>query len=242
MNPILIDDRAGSAELEPFIPGTKEITRLNSGDFAIFGNGPTGLAMVGVERKTLGDLIQSMESGRLSGHQLGKLQEDYEYVYLLVEGLWRPRAKDGLLEHWKGRWKPYHTGRRRYMARDIGNYLNTLAVCCGVMIWRTDTPQHTGKWLADLRGWWNKPWDKHRSHINQFVVPPPSRAYLTKPTLLHRVIKELEGVGWDKGKAIAEHFGSMSNLLFASEESLREVPGIGKTLARRIYRQIGSIR
>lgn len=244
MGPILIDDRSGSKELAQYISPPHEISRLNSGDFAIFGNGPEGMVTVGVERKTLPDLIQSIESGRLSGHQLISLMSDYQYVYILVEGLWRPRPKDGVLERWsnQGKWTPFISGSRRYMARDIANYLNTLAVCCGVMVWRTDNMPHSGRWISDLHGWWQKPWDRHKAHLNKFNVTPPPRAFLRRPGLLHRFVKELDGVGWDKGKAIAQHFGSLSALLFATEKELMEVPGIGKVLAQTIHKQILSLQ
>jgi len=242
-SPLLIDDRAGSKELEPFVTAPHQITRLGSADFAIIGNGPTSAVSVGVERKTVSDLISSMESGRLSGHQLIQLSNDYDYVYILVEGLWRPRSDDGILEVWsRGKWKPYRKGVQMKMARDISNYLNTLAICCGVIVWRTDNIQQTGRWLSDVYRWWHKPWDKHRAHIKQFNVAPPPTAMLRKPTLLHRLVKELDGIGWDKGKALADHFGSLAELLFATEKQIKEVPGIGKVLAKRVHKELEELR
>lgn len=241
--PLFVDDRTGSVELEPLITAPTEIIRLSSADFAIWGNGPEGMVTVGIERKAVPDLLQSMESGRFSGHQLPKMLNDYNYVYLMVEGLWRPRSADGLLEVWKrNKWVPYSGGSRRYMARDIGNYLNTLAIICGIHVWRTDNPMHSGQWLSDLYRWWQKPWERHRSHFKQFNVIPPPKAMLRKPTLLHRIVKEFEGIGWDKGKALEGHFGTLSNLLFASEKDIKKVPGIGKKLAARLYRELEELR
>ena len=93
---ILIDDRMGSKELLPlFRPYdvTVELSHLEYADIAFFGNGPTGPELVGIERKTLHDLVNSMRSRRLSGYQLPGLMAAYAWVYIVVEGVWR--AGDG---------------------------------------------------------------------------------------------------------------------------------------------------
>ena len=89
---ILLDDRTGSGELLPlFRPydAPVELARLDFGDACWLGNGATGPELVGVERKTIHDLVSSMRSKRLSGYQLPGLLRTYDWVYLLVEGVWR---------------------------------------------------------------------------------------------------------------------------------------------------------
>jgi DNA (cytosine-5)-methyltransferase 1 len=48
-------------------------------------------------------------------------------------------------------------------------------------------------------------------------------------------LEKINGVGPKRIKALLKHFGSRSSVRYASEEKLREVPGIGKILAKRIH-------
>ena len=114
---IQIDERTGSAELQSlFPPGVPTIVgRLEFGDFAFLGNGPEDEPVsIGVERKGIRDLLNSMVTGRLVGHQLIGLVNNYHYVYIVVEGLWRFNPTDGMMEeHSNGGWVPIQLGSRR---------------------------------------------------------------------------------------------------------------------------------
>ncbi|KKK88281.1 hypothetical protein LCGC14_2744770 [marine sediment metagenome] len=55
---------------------------------------------------------------------------------------------------------------------------------------------------------------------------------------MHRLIKELKGVGWAKGENIAKKFLNIPALLQATEEELMEVEGIGKVLAESILKEL----
>ena len=64
--PVLVDDRAGSVDLVKYQPlkRSAELTRLRAGDVLIVGNGPGGRpVLVGIEFKTVADLIQSIDNG-----------------------------------------------------------------------------------------------------------------------------------------------------------------------------------
>lgn len=236
---ILIDRRTGSKELAAVIAAPFTVTTLEYGDASFTGNGPTpGLPVfIGIERKTIMDLLSSITSGRLSGHQLIGLLNSYNYTYLLVEGMWRP-SPTGILQRWSGKWRDVSLGQRRFMYREVANYLNSLTILCGVHVWRTETLSQSGHWITALYGWWQKEWEGHRAHIQHSAAPPPPSAYLRKPSITHRVAKEFEGVGWDKGKALASHFKSVHSLVNATEAKLRLVPGIGKKLARTITEEV----
>lgn len=236
---ILVDYRSGSKEVAPHIHVPHKIAKLDYGDFSLLGQGPgETIVPVGVERKTVMDLVSSMVDGRLSGHQLHGLLDMYDHVYLVVEGLWRPRQKDGMLERWsRGHWHLLSLGQRRFMARDIGNYLNTLAVVCGIKVWRTDSIAHTGRWLSDLHGWWTKGWEKHQSHMQHYSPPAPT-VFLRKPKIVQRVAKEFKGVGWDKAGALARVFPTVVDLVLAREGDLRKAAGVGKGLAASIRKEI----
>lgn len=239
MNPIYVDDRVGAVELAKHIGPKASVQRLEYGDAMFLGEGDAGAPLsIGIERKRVLDLVNSMVTGRLSGHQLIGLKSSYDYVYLLVEGLWKADSQ-GMLVKWGRRsWVPVELGKRRFMAKEVEKFLNTLAIMCGVVVWRTESEEQSGRWLRDLHEWWQRPWNKHKSHLAFHTPTPTNRVSLIKPKLVHRVAKELAGVGWDKGKALADKFTGVGDLVSASEKELAKVPGIGKKLAKSIREEL----
>jgi ERCC4-type nuclease len=233
---ILIDSRQGSIELEPYISAPHAVCRLEFADFAFSGNGPEGGVSVGIERKSLLDMLSSMTTGRLSGHQLIGLYKHYDFVYILVEGVWRPDPKQGILLHMEGKhWKPVKLGKRRFMAREVYNFLNTLSVISGSNVMRTCSYVETGKWLDSTYSWWQKPWHAHKSHLQWHR--PAATVSLTKPTLAEKLWSQFEGVGGDKARELAKRFPMAEDIIFCSEAELIEVPTIGKKIAKSIIRQ-----
>lgn len=257
--PLLIDDRVGSKEilgvLPPAVRPRARLERLEFADVAWVGRGAQTAegkeeaVAVGLERKVIRDLLQSMTTGRLSGHQLVGMRQQYRVIYLLVEGIWRPNPQDGVLEmaH-RGGWRPLELGSRRFMAREVNSYLNTLSILGGVHLIQTGTLAHTAMVVSDLYRWWTgKPLNKHKGHLgfdrsgdlfsgegdNGCLV-----ARLRKPGVVSRMSKELTGVGWEKAQAMAKRFSSPMELALATEKQLMEVPGVGKTLARRMIKEL----
>ncbi len=241
---ISIDNRVGSKELQKHIaPGIKtRLTRLEFGDMSFLGKGPDdSLMAVGIERKAITDLLSSMTTGRLSGHQLVGLLQSYGVVYILVEGSYGVDPKSGLLARfYKKAWHPIRLGTRRFMGREVNNYLNTLTILCGVNVVRTHTQRESGMWISDTYKWWQKPYDKHSAH-KSFVVTRPGIT-LVKPPFMQRVIKEFTGIGWTHSENIANVFPTLLDLAMASQEDLErelvKLPRIGKTLAANMARTI----
>jgi len=235
---ILIDARTGSRELAPHITSPKTICHLDYADFAFSGNGPEGQVGVGVERKTLMDLLQSMTSGRLSGHQVIGLREQYDEVYLLVEGVWRPHAVTGVLMRigGKGKWIAAAQGSRRFMVRDVWNFCHSLTNICGVHVVCTSNMTESGRWLDATFAWWNKRWTDHKSHAQW--VRPREHATFRKPGLTTRFFAQLDGIGWDKAKKLGEFYPDMEAVIHADEKELQTVDGIGPKLAKSIIKQI----
>jgi len=237
---ILIDERTGSVELAELITSPKIICRLDYADFAWSGNGPEGPVDIGVERKTLMDLLQSMTTGRLSGHQMVGLTNKYDWVYLLVEGIWRPDRNSGMVMRISnsGKWGPASQGSRRFMARDVYNFCNSLQIMCGVITIMTGNKWETARWLDSCYGWWGKDWGKHKSHL-QFQRPV-THATLSKPSLVTRIASQLTGIGWDKARKIGMRFTTAGDLMNATEKQLRTVEGIGPKLAKQIIEELSS--
>jgi len=234
---ILVDDRTGSAELAPLLHSPTIVCRLPFSDFSWSGNGPEGPVSIGVERKRIHDFLSSMISGRLSGHQLIGLTREYDWVYLVVEGVWRPDRRNGTLvvPGHGGGWRPLSHGSRRFMARDVYRFLNSLVVCCGVITVSTSNDWETARWLDACHGWWEKSWDRHSSHL-QFQAT--EYAQLSKPSLVARVAAQLDGIGWTKARVVSSAFPSLPDLMHASVDDLMELDGVGPVLAKSIWEQL----
>jgi len=240
--PLFLDSRVGSVELTRHLKVAHEVTQLKFGDIAFTGWGPEGeVWSIGIERKALRDLANSIQSGRLSGHQLIGLLDWYHVVYVVVEGTYRVR--NNVIEipegrHWRplqGKLNPGHT----FGYVEIANYLNTLAVITGVKIWFTESLEATATWVRHTYFWWQKRFEEHKAHLN-FVIGPqmPRRMRLTRPTIEQCMFKELPGVGWEKASELVKAFPTIEELMAAGPKDLIKVPGIGKVLANSIYQQL----
>jgi ERCC4-type nuclease len=235
---ILLDRRIGSSDL--YTPLRTfgldvELTTLESADVAWLGRGPDEVPVpVGVEIKRIGDLLQSITSGRLSGHQLPNLVREYQHTWLLVEGQYRS-GDEGILETRQGGvWSPHAVGRRPWTYREVEAFLTTLEVRAGVHVRRAWNRSETAALIAMLYQWWTgKAYDEHRAH-QAMHSPMLDAGLLYKPSLARRVAAELPGVGINKSGAVADHFKSVRALVEATETEWMEVPGIGKGLAKKI--------
>ena len=239
---IVIDSRKGSGELYPlFSLGVAEVATLDFADMSFFGRGNNGtLLSVGVERKQIMDLVSSISTGRLSGHQIPGLMRSYDMVYLIVEGAWRENPRSGILEHKRGKdWKEISLGRRRFMAKEVTNYLNTLAVKIGdrtngrFYIWRTLNKTETVRYITHLYYWWNnKDLDEHRAHLKDYEP----NVFMCKPSIVYRMARALDHIGEKKAELVADKFATPFEMVAADESAWREIPGIGKKIAKDIVK------
>ena len=264
---ISIDRRAGSMELLPLFPKSAAILDdLPFGDFAFTGHGPDGREfLIGIERKAVRDLMNSIRSGRLSGHQLVGMADLYNRIYLIVEGQWRPNPLDGSMEdQWRkeyvksgeqrftGGWRTLRTGTIGYMYAEAGNYLTTLEEA-GVRVKRTGDERETVKVVMDLAQWWAKDYEKHRGHLAMHATHTWNGGgetgrleLLGRPPLAMRMAAELEGIGIERAREVAKMFRfqatprqSAREMTEATEEELwRRVKGVGKVLAGKVIREL----
>jgi ERCC4-type nuclease len=240
---ILLDDRAGSGDLAPVlrqVGAQVEVVRLEFGDAALIGRGENEEPVrVGVEIKKVPDLLSSMTSGRLSGHQLPGLLASYEWVWVLVEGVVRPEPQTGVLqEAHGGGWRDVQQGPRSFMYRDVEHYLHSLVVRGGVHVAWTAGRHETARWLAALDSWWLKSWDEHKGHLAIHRKAGTRPRELVPPSLLRRVAAELPGIGWERSARVAGHFTSVREMVEASEEQWQQIDGVGKKLAASIRRAL----
>jgi ERCC4-type nuclease len=163
---VWVDSRTGSKELLPALRKQglhAELTILDAGDFAFEGKGPEGDCMVGIERKTLGDLVSSLRSGRLQGRsadersQLDRLRKTYDVIWLLVEGHYTSDRHGTLVTE---------RGRRRipggYSEDSLTKAILSLELRGGLHVHRTANEAQSARWLATVFHWWtDKAWDAH---------------------------------------------------------------------------------
>ena len=237
MQPVLlVDDRAGSKKLGK-IPGAI-LTRLEYGDACLVGRGEDDNPIfVGIEIKTIGDVLNCISDGRFAGHQLPGMQHTYDVLYLVVEGPYRADKSGALAVPRRGGLKVITKGSRQFMWSDLENWFNTMTIKAGLHVRRSMSERETLLMVRALLKWWTqKEWSRHRAHLQPDLSKPTT---LIKPSLLRRVARELPGVGWEKAQIVEKHFNSVLAMCLATEEDWKEIPGIGKILSTKIVSEIG---
>lgn len=170
---ITVDPRVGSGDLVPLLEARgvpTQVGQLEFGDAAWLGNGPDGplTASVGVERKTLGDLLNCITDQRFSGHQLPGLLAAYQWVYLVVEGTYYG-DKAGTLCQW-GRPVTRYGGLTNWTLEKVEHWLSTMRNKRGLIVLHTRDPKETARYLALEYTWWTaKEWDEHSADLGVYI-------------------------------------------------------------------------
>lgn len=237
---ILLDSRVGSIELKaPLLRlGLPvEVTSLEFGDACFEGNGPQGSLAVGIERKTLGDMLHCIEDKRFAGHQLPGMRGLYDLSILLVEGHWRPYDPDGfLMESHNGvTWGYSRSAGQRTTYSKLFRYLLSVQmsgayVCCPRTLFESAYQIH--EWYHHLR----KRWADHGALLEMHAITLPSLR--ERPSLVRRWAKELDGIGVKLSDAAARTFKTPRALADADESEWLKVPGVGVKTAQSIYREV----
>lgn len=240
----LLDPRAGSKSLEePLkqIGVPVQMEQLVAGDASFIGRGPGDRPVsIGVEYKTLGDLLSCIVSGRFADVQLPGLRQAYELSWLLVEGIWRPGPNGELHTFTYGKWQSAPWTSKTWRIGDLNHWLTTMEVIGGVHIARTASRVESAYWLKSLYSWWTaKQFEDHNSHRALKDPTLASNPFRVDVPLVERVAACLPGIGPKRATAVAEHFGSVSTLANAGVEAWEEIDGIGKTTASKVVAAIG---
>lgn len=206
-----------------------------------------GVLKIAVERKKVGDLAQCINDGRLI-HQAQIAKENGIDVFCLVAevGTIRSNPDDGLLEMSVWGINP-RTMRRAEIWQPVkptitysrfDQYLTELDYLIGVIVKRSSDVKET---VAIIKALWDNfqtPPSKHGSLHQIYTQPNQEGVLLVRPSLVRRVAKELDGVGWERSRAVADKFGSVRELVDASVKDWREIEGIGKKTAEKVVRAI----
>jgi len=258
---ILVDKRRGSYELLPYLQALRipvKAAFLPYGDFSIEGGkGPDGEPVrCGIERKQLGDLVTSMQSGRFTGQredgsmgQLPGMLVEYDVPLLLIEGVWRPAA-DGTIEvlfipkNQKpekkefGFWVPF---RGQMLYRALNRFLFTVLFKARVPYFRTMGIRETAQWLADLHVWWvDKGYDAHKSHLanDRTYDPRPDRLLWREPNFVEQIAMRFPGVGEVRAGAAAAQFPTVEAMVLAPVEEWLMVEGVGAKTAEKLWHKL----
>jgi ERCC4-type nuclease len=235
---------------------------LEFGDAAFLGNGESGETMIGIEHKRLSDLIASMKDRRLSGYQLRGLWQQYSYVFLFVEGCWRPGSGGEIEELGPNGWRPFVGSRDRLSVnyRQVIAYLNSLSLRSRhpdtgepLRVIRSQSPRETAAQYAALYfGFTEKRWDEHHAHDQIYTeVSVPKRAGLTQKrvTVPWRIAAQIPGIDRN-AENVVEKFRTVRGMVLAGlsasvrkmvERYYEEHPGIAEKAWREV-RGIGEER
>jgi ERCC4-type nuclease len=223
-----------------------EMTILPYADVAFLGQGADGIPVnIGIEMKSIADAMACIVSGRFAGHQLPGLIKSYDHVWLLLEGEYRARAADGVLEQrLTGRgggqyWGECGGGQRRWMWRDFESWLTSMAIMGSLRVQHCRDWQEGAQWIKQLYSWFGK--SEHKSHMVMYSGPGilnADSALLVKPSLVRRLAAELPRIGIERSVDVDKRFKSVNEMINASEREWMEIPGIGKGIAATVYKAI----
>lgn len=240
-----VDTRAGSNDLIPYLrPYDVEVIPcvMEFGDIAFSGEGPCCGVAVCVEHKTIHDLVNSMRSNRLSGHQLPGMMDAYDYIFLCVQGVWRC-GLHGELEVLAGKgFVPLKTGTRPILYREVSSYLTTLELKCGVDVVRTTNYPETAAWVVGLYKWFQKPFAKHDAHEAIYKADISDNQTRRRGSLVRRVAGPVGTVAADfpgvskKAYEFEKVFTRVVDMVNADVKGLCKVEGVGKKGAELIYK------
>jgi ERCC4-type nuclease len=245
---ILLDGSRGSIELlrffAPFnIPVIKSNLVPVGGDAWFVGNGPCGDMNVVVERKRITDLIDSMRSNRLKGYQIPLMYANYDLIYIIVEGLWRPGANGQAEEFRKVRgkwaWVPLSATYRQ-----VDNFMTSLGpLCAGVK--RSATPEETVCQIVNLYRYYAQQWHTHSQgravyspEVGRDVTPGMKLKYIPKAaTWAEKFAYILPGID-RKTYDVAAKFKTIRKAVNANASEWRSIPGVGKITAENIQKAL----
>ena len=234
---LIIDPRSGSGELQPLFRPLGVDTSLQSieaADFLHYGNGPSGLELIGYERKALGDMISSMRDKRLTGHQFPAMMEMYQQIYIIVEGKWRIGATGAIeVPRWgrgKLSWGPMYAKSKSILYTELDHYQAEYEHKYGykVTFAHTQDQNHTAAFIASRYRFWNdREWNQHdRTNAIYSAYDPSAAAGGRRAGFVRRTVPYLEYAlsdvdGIDKAAyVLAKKFGSMERLMGMTVEQI----------------------
>ena len=237
---ILVDSRIGSVELLPYIqrigvPVDK--TQLEYGDVCFEGNVKEGRALIGVERKTLHDMLHCIDDSRYAAHQRPGMALMYRKSFLIVEGCFKPHDPNGLLmEGFQGgaKWGFCRYRSQNVLYSKLRRYLFSISLS-GVHVMFTRDIWQTAYDCCELYQWFQKKWTDHTAVMETQTLLLPD---MGRPTLVRRWAANLTDVGVKFSIEAQRLFKTPINLAVSDESEWMKIKGIGVHTAQSIIREI----
>jgi len=235
---IIIDSSVGSRELLWAIKKHKvpcELQSLHAGDFAFEGFGPDGNVLIGVERKTVHDMLDCIRDSRFT-QQRQKMVKMYGISFLILEGYIHPHEDGRLFQLYNGKtWGPSLFSNRPVMYSTIYRYLLSISLA-NVIITQSRDMSDTAYNVVEMYHYFQKRWEDHTSMIQTQRLNIPSLDL--KPSLTRRWAEELTGIGTKMGLAAEAHFRTPIRLATADETDWLSMNGSGVRLGVKTAQQI----
>lgn len=242
----MLVDLTKSAVSRPEDDKSKSTTlQRTSADVEFSGNGPDGKVRIGVEVKSLADLLTSIRDGRLRATQIPALLR-YDVPWLAYYGEYRTDPKSGHLQvpYWHQKysrwlWRDYKLGSKALLTSTFESFLCSPSITTTKL--RTigfNSVQALAYWLGvSLYGVWQKDYHKHRSmfafdqsggipgsHLLPQIHPVAYQMMLTASSL--------PGIGFERAQAVADQFGSILEMINATEYEWSNVAVVSRGTGR----------
>lgn len=241
-----IDPRTGSRDLVNYPPlsSLARLTRLNSADVRFVGQGPDSTPiLIGIELKSILNLVSSISSGQLQSHQIPNMLVDYDVRWLLYYGAHRSSPRNDLQIPTKNnKWRNYKQGKSSVPYGYVYAFLSSPSFTnTGFFSQRVSNVQEAASWIGVLYRTWQKPYHKHSSmkrlaRIDYSLMPTANPDVDRSLLQRAKIAQAIEGLGYERAMAAANHFPTPRAMLSASAGEWSRVPGIGKVVANNVVR------
>lgn len=243
---ILVDPRAGSGQADrggdllPYIQALKikaSKSQLPYGDACFEGNGPKGRIGIGIERKRIGDMLNSIDDSRYAAFQKPGLKQFYDVDLLIVEGVWKPDTVSGYLMECVQAltWRPYRYRSQMVRYSKLFRYLLSVQLSGTPVIITRDIEQ-TAYNIVETYHYFQKKWEDHTSLLEVQKVAIPDMN--CKPSLVRRWAADLDGVGVKLSQDAEQLFKTPIKLAQADETEWVRIKGVSVSKAQSIVREI----
>ncbi len=216
------------AKLSPTSVGNME-----AGDYAFIWH---NMNSVGVARKEIKDFVSSLNSAWLD-EDLNKCIRAFDYVFLVIEGVWDTLEGGELVVYKPSKDKKYFY--RAIMSPNTQTKQLYAAIESlhdqGIMIRFTCSMAGTARFIESL---YKRKEEKH-TLLHRYVKPSLPTLWTPDPYI--RTLLSLPGVrlGEKQAKALLAKFSTPWGVLNASSVELKEVEGIGEGTVKQLYDCIG---
>lgn len=176
----------------------------------------------GVQRKEFGDLLNSVEDGRLA-REVQQLQSCH-VACLIVEGKPRWTSDGNLMDRYHSRWQ---RSAYRSLLRSVQGR--------GIFVEHSDSTADTVALVEEIRRWTSK-----GDHVSLDRRPKPkvdSWGRITDEAWASHLLQSIDGIGPKQAGAIWKYFGGRLPIaLTTTFLDLQKVPGLGPKKAKIIMR------